>query len=70
VAWIAILFAYVIVSTILTVVIIGVFMFFLLPLIALVPIAHQCYVAYKINQGGDYRYPVIADMVDRERRFA
>src|SRR5918997_4348421 len=70
VAWIAIIFAYVIVSTILTVVIIGIFMFFLLPLIALIPIAHQCYAAYKLNQGVDYRYPVIADMIDRERRFA
>jgi uncharacterized protein len=70
VAWIVIIFAYVIVSTILTVVIIGIFMFFLLPLIALIPIAHQCYAAYKVYQGVDYRYPVIADMIDRERRFA
>jgi len=70
VAWIAIIFAYVIVSTILTIVIIGIFMFFLLPLIALIPVVHQCYAAYKVNQGVDYRYPVIADMVDRERRFA
>ena len=70
VAWITIIFAYVIVSTVLTVVIIGIFMFFLLPLIALIPIVHQCYAAYKVNQGVDYRYPVIADMIDRERRFA
>ena len=70
VAWIVIIFAYVILSTILTIVIIGFFMFFLLPLIALVPIAHQCYAAYKVNQGVDYRYPFIADMVDRGHRFA
>jgi uncharacterized protein len=70
VAWIVIIFAYVIVSTILTVVIIGIFMFFLLPLIALIPIVHQCYAAYKVYQGVDYRYPVIADMIDREQRFA
>ncbi len=70
VAWIAIIFGYVIVSTILTVVIVGIFMFFLLPLIGLIPIVHQCYAAYKVNQGVDYRYPVIADMIDRERRFA
>ena len=70
VAWIAIIFAYAIVSTVLTIVIIGIFMFFLLPLIALLPIVHQCYAAYKVNQGVDYRYPVIADMIDRERRFA
>lgn len=70
VAWIVIIFAYTIVSTILTIVIIGIFMFFLLPLIALIPIVHQCYAAYKVNQGIDYRYPVIADMIDREHRFA
>jgi len=70
VAWIVIIFAYVIVSTILTVVIIGIFMFFLLPLIALVPLVHQCYAAYKVYQGVDYRYPVIADMIDRGRRVA
>jgi len=70
VAWIVILFAYFIVSFILTFVIIGIFMFFLMPLIALVPIVHQCYAAYKVNQGVDYRYPVIADMIDGSRRFA
>ncbi len=70
VAWIAIIFAYVIVSTILTIVIVGIFMFFLLPLIALIPIVHQCYATYKVYQGVDYRYPVIADTIDRERRFA
>ena len=70
VAWIVILSAYVILSTILTFVIIGIFMFFLLPLIALVPLVHMCYAAYKVNQGVDYRYPFIADMVDRGHRFA
>jgi uncharacterized protein len=70
VAWVVIIFAYVIVSTILSIVIIGIFMFFLLPLIALVPLVHQCYAAYKVYQGVDYRYPIIADMVDSGRRFA
>lgn len=70
VAWIAILFAYFVVSFVLTFVIIGIFMFFLMPLIALVPIVHQCYAAYKVNQGVDYRYPIIADMIDRGGRSA
>jgi len=48
---------------------IGFFMFFLIPVIALVPIVHQCYAAYKVNQGFDYRYPFIADMVDSQHRF-
>ena len=70
VAWIAILFAYFVVSFVLTFVIIGIFMFFLMPLIALVPLVHQCYAAYKVNQGVDYRYPIIADMIDRGERSA
>src|SRR3954463_15997196 len=70
VAWIVIIFAYIVVSSILTIVVIGIFMFFLLPLIVLVPIVHQCYAAYKVSQGVDYRYPIIADMIDRGRRAA
>ncbi len=68
VAWIVLITAYVIVSSILIVVFVGIFMLFLTPLIGLIPIVHQCYAAYKVNQGVDYRYPVIADMVDRGRR--
>ena len=70
VAWIVIIFAYVIVSFVLTIVIIGFFMLFLTPLIGLIPFIHQCYAAYKVYQGVDYRYPIIADMVDSGRRFA
>ncbi len=70
VAWIVLISAYVVVSSILIVVFIGILMLFLTPLIALVPIVHQCYAAYKVNQGVDYRYPFIADQIDRTRRFA
>ena len=69
VAWIVLIVVYSFVSFILTFVIVGIFMFFLLPVIALIPIAHQCYAAYKVNQGYDYRYPFIADMVDSRHRF-
>jgi uncharacterized Tic20 family protein len=68
VAWIVLITAYVIVSSILIVVFVGIFMLFLTPLIGLIPIVHQCYAAYKVNQGVDYRYPIIADMIDRGRR--
>ena len=67
-AWIVLITAYVIVSSILIVVFVGIFMLFLTPLIGLIPIVHQCYAAYKVNQGVDYRYPIIADMIDRGRR--
>jgi uncharacterized Tic20 family protein len=47
--------------------------FLLVPVMAIVsvvPFVHQCYAAYKVSQGVDYRYPIIADMVDGERRVA
>jgi len=63
-AWVLIIIAYTILSTILSLVVVGIFMFFLLPLLALVPIAHGCYAAYKVSQGEDFRYPFIADKLD------
>jgi uncharacterized Tic20 family protein len=70
VAWAILLAAYWVVSFILTFVLIGFFMYLLMPIIGLIPIVHQCYAAYKVNQGVDYRYPFIADQVDPARRFA
>ena len=70
IAWIVILIAWTFLSIALTLVIIGFFMFFLLPLLALVPLIHGCYAAYKVSQGVDYRYPFIADYIDGGRRYA
>ncbi len=67
-AWVLIIIAYTILSTILSLVVVGIFMFFLLPLLALVPIAHGCYAAYKVSQGEDFRYPYIADRIDGGQR--
>lgn len=64
IAWIVLLFAYFIVSSILSLVVIGVFMFILLPFLPLIPLVHGCYAAYKVSQGEDYRYPFIADKID------
>jgi uncharacterized Tic20 family protein len=68
IAWIAILIVYTMVSLLLSLVVIGIFMFFLLPLLALVPLVHGCYAAYKVSQDEDYRYPFIADKIDGGRR--
>ncbi len=68
VAWAVILFVGWSITIFLSLFIIG---FLLVPVMlvaSLVPFVHQCYAAYKVNQGVDYRYPVIADMVDRGRR--
>jgi uncharacterized protein len=55
------------VTVVLSVVTIGMAAIVLVPLafvLALVPLAHGCYAAYKVNQGEEYRYPFIADRVD------
>ena len=70
VAWIVILSVGWVITYLLMVVLIG---FLLIPVMAIasiVPFVHQCYAAYKISQGVDYRYPIIADRVDGERRVA
>jgi uncharacterized protein len=68
IAWIVILVAYTLVSLILSLVIIGIFMFFLLPILALIPLIHGCYAAYQVSQGVEYRYPYIADRIEGPRR--
>jgi uncharacterized protein len=32
-----------------------------------VPFVHMSYAAYKVSQGVDYRYPWVADLLERER---
>ena len=70
VAWIVILSVGWFITVVLMIVVIG---FLLIPVMAIAsvaPFVHQCYAAYKVSQGVDYRYPIIADMVDGERRVA
>jgi len=49
-------------------VLIGFLLVPVMALVSLVPFVHQCYAAYKVYQGVDYRYPVVADMIDGGRR--
>jgi uncharacterized protein len=67
IAWVVILIAYTFLSLVLTLVIVGIFMFFLLPILALVPLIHGCYAAYQVSQGVEYRYPYIADRIEGPR---
>src|SRR5919112_3923947 len=57
IAWIVIFIVYALVTVVLSLVIIGIFMFFLLPILALIPLIHGCYAAYQVSQGVEYRYP-------------
>jgi uncharacterized Tic20 family protein len=67
IAWIVIFTVYVLVTVVVSIVTLGIAAIVLVPLaflLALVPLAHGCYAAYKVNQGVDYRYPFIADRID------
>ena len=67
-AWAVILAIGWTVTVLLMMVIIG---FLLLPvmiLLSFVPFVHMAYAAYKVNQGVDYRYPFVADLVGGGRR--
>ncbi len=67
VAWMVILVIGWTIAGILTVVLIGFLLFPVMLVATLVPFVHMGYAAYQVNQGVDYRYPVIADMIDRGR---
>src|ERR687894_2150714 len=54
IAWIVILVAYALVTVVLSLVTLGLFMFILLPILALIPLIHGCYAAYKVSQGVEY----------------
>lgn len=68
IAWFVLLGVYTVISLVLMLIVIGFFMFFLLPVLGFIPLVHACYGAYKVNQGEDFRYPFIADWIDGGRR--
>ena len=70
VAWAVILFVGWFVTGILSIIFIGLLLIPVMLIATLVPFVHQCYAAYKVYQGVDYRFPIIADMIDSGRRAA
>lgn len=63
-AWLVILAAGWAVTVALMAVLIG---FLLVPgmlVISVLPFAHSIYAAYRVSQGEDYRYPIVADLID------
>lgn len=72
VAWVGIGIAYATVTVVLSLLTFGLAAVVLVPLaflVFLIPLIHQVYAAIKVNGGANYRYPIIADIVDREKRF-
>ena len=64
VAWLVILVAGWTVTTLLMFVLIGFLLVPVMALITLVPFVHSAYAAYRVSKDGEYRYPLIADMIE------
>jgi len=67
IAWIGIFLTYALVTVVLSTVTLGIAAIVLVPLaflLAVVPLAHGCYAAYRVSQGEDYRYPFMAAKID------
>jgi len=64
VAWLVILASGWAVTGILMLVLIGFLLVPVMALITLVPFVHSAYAAYRVSKDGEYRYPLIADMIE------
>ncbi len=67
-AWIVILAVGWTVTGLLTIILVGFLLFPVMIVLSFVPFVHMAYAAYKVSQGVDYRYPLVADLVDGNRR--
>ena len=67
-AWIVALAVGWSVAGLLTVILVGFLLFPVMIVLTVVPFVHMAYAAYKVNQGVDYRYPWVADLIERDHR--
>jgi uncharacterized Tic20 family protein len=63
VSWLVILVAGWTLTTLLMFVLIGFLLVPVMALITLVPFVHSAYAAYRVSKDGEFRYPLIADMI-------
>jgi uncharacterized membrane protein len=66
-AWAVILAIGWTITGLLTVIIIGFLLIPVMIVLSVVPFVHMAYAAYKVNQGVDYRYPFVADLIGGSR---
>src|SRR5919202_425175 len=64
VAWLVILVAGWAVTMLLMLVLIGFLLVPVMALITVVPFVHSAYAAYRVSKDGEYRYPLIADLIE------
>lgn len=64
-AWIVILGAGWAITGLLTLVLVGFLLVPVMAILTVVPLVHGAIAAYKVNKYGEYRYPLIADLISR-----
>jgi uncharacterized Tic20 family protein len=64
-AWILALATGWAITFLLMAVLVGFLLVLPMALLTLVPIAHAVYAAYRVSKGEAYRYPIVADMIER-----
>ncbi len=62
--WLVVLGAGWAITGLLTLVLIGFLLIPAMALISLVPFAHAAYAAYRVGKDGEYRYPIVADLIE------
>ena len=64
VAWMVILVVGWTVTTLLMIILIGFLLVPVMALITVVPFVHSAYAAYRVSRDGEYRYPLVADLIE------
>ena len=64
VAWLVILAVGWTVTTLLMIILIGFLLVPVMALITVVPFVHSAYAAYRVSRDGEYRYPLVADLIE------
>jgi uncharacterized protein len=62
-AWAVILAVGWTITALLTVIFVGLLLFPVMIVLSAAPFVHMAYAAHKVNQGVDYRYPFVADLL-------
>ena len=62
--WLAVLGTGWAVTGLLTLVLIGFLLIPVMALVTLVPFVHGAYAAYRVGRDGEYRYPIVADLIE------
>ena len=67
-AWAVILAIGWTITSLLTVIIVGLLLIPVMIVLSVVPFVHMAYAAYKVDQEVDYRYPFVANLIGGSRR--